>query len=353
MITYSQTSGANITPYVTKNDNVDGTWTTSTGFPVQLSASNNSWGTQIVALTDGKFFALYAACGTTTKVLGKLWSGSSWGSEENCTLGKVEDSHSYCAVADGDDIYVCFLTVTTYNILSNKRTYGVGWAGSDTTVQASVSSLSYPSLCNADSTLYCFWANSNVIYYKTYGSGSWDSSATTLTDESSETLTGNALISAFHILHGYYVGLLYMTKSASPYYVRFAYLGLTVPEQTTFFGSIISKIEKQKNVVTCDVTYRALSLGSRDSYTGLYAKTYTESTIKMAIFTNDAQREALKMGYWVSLDALGLTETAVTVYSLIRDSLDRVWQIKSVSPITVGDSTKYYKCDLKELPTNA
>jgi hypothetical protein len=73
----------------------------------------------------------------------------------------------------------------------------------------------------------------------------------------------------------------------------------------------------------------------------------------MAIFTNDAQREALKMGYWVSLDALGLTETAVTVYSLIRDSLDRVWQIKSVSPITVGDSTKYYKCDLKELPTNA
>jgi len=99
-----------------------------------------------------------------------------------------------------------------------------------------------------------------------------------------------------------------------------------------------------------DVTRSALSFGERDSTTGWYAKNYADSTIKMVIIQKEYQNMALRLGYWVNLDALGLTIAPIDVYDLITDKFERTWEIKTVKPIMVGDTVKYFVCDLKELP---
>jgi len=99
-----------------------------------------------------------------------------------------------------------------------------------------------------------------------------------------------------------------------------------------------------------DVTHSALLLGDRDTTTGWYSKNYSESTIQMIIIQKESQSMALKMGYYVNLDALGLTIDTVKVYDLITDIFNRTWEVESVKPIIVGDTVKYFKCDLKEMP---
>jgi hypothetical protein len=99
-----------------------------------------------------------------------------------------------------------------------------------------------------------------------------------------------------------------------------------------------------------DVTRSALSLGNRDGTTGWCAKTYTTSTIKMIVIQKESQSLALQMGYWVSLDALGLTIDPIEVYDLVKDGFGRTWEAKTVKPIIIGDTIRFFVCDLKELP---
>jgi len=99
-----------------------------------------------------------------------------------------------------------------------------------------------------------------------------------------------------------------------------------------------------------EVTRSALSFGDRDSTTGWYAKNYTNSTVKMIIIQKESQSMALSMGYWVSLDALGLTITQMEVYDIVTDAFGRQWEVKTVKPIPIGNTIRHFACDLKELP---
>lgn len=102
-----------------------------------------------------------------------------------------------------------------------------------------------------------------------------------------------------------------------------------------------------------EVTRSKLKLGGRDTTTGWYDKYYRASKINMLIIQKEAQTLALQLGHWVSLDALGLTATQVEVYDLVKDEFGRTWEIKTVKPIVVGNTIKYFACDLKELPLHA
>jgi hypothetical protein len=224
---------------VIKSGNNDGTWgTTPSGFPYQLSTTSHDWRVSVIPLTSGKMLAVYAYDSGTVRA--KKWDGSAWGAEVATTSAIIfGDCHS--AVAQGDDVHLTFLKSTGYDILYVKYTYSTNSFGSETTLKASATSTSTPviSIDTATNDLYVFaatkttgtpsgWTANHIYYIKyTASSGTWGS-WTDWIDESTEVLTEADRLTCFYKAYGSKIGLLYMTKTASPYNVKFAYMSLAV-----------------------------------------------------------------------------------------------------------------------------
>jgi len=225
-IGYKWFDGTNRYPYITKNTNNDGTWSTASGYPLQLSTTAGGWGVSIIGLTSSRMYVIYAYGGARPR--GKLYTGS-WGTEETITaLGNnIENGLFHSAVGINDDVHFVYLKATSYDICYLKRTYGTGWS-SEVTVRSATTSTSSPALSiNSNNDLYCFWVGSptaNHIYYKKNSGGTWDTNPTDWIDETTDGISSNRGLSCFYQRYGAYIGLLYMTKTASPYNVRFAYL---------------------------------------------------------------------------------------------------------------------------------
>jgi hypothetical protein len=221
--------GAAYHPYVIKSGNNDGTWgATPAGFPYLLTAVTGAFTVQVIPLTAGKMLAVYNKFQTPVK--SKCWDGSSWGTEQSIT-SSTQDDYAYSAVAQGDDVHLVFLKVTSYDIIYVKYTYDSDSWGAEATVQASATEDSYPSLSinTANNNLYCFWISSptdNHVYYKKRAGITWDSDPTDWIDESTDTIgsTMRQEITSFYQALGQKIGAAYMTKVASPYNVRFACL---------------------------------------------------------------------------------------------------------------------------------
>jgi len=217
-------------PYVIKSSTNDGTFVRDTtidssGYKKLSTTSVDYWHVSPIPLTGGKVYVIYARY--DYYVYGILWSGSAWGSQELST-SYINWGYHHSAVANGDDVHLVFLKFSTYDIIYRKRTYGTGW-GSEVTVQSATTSTSAPvlSIDTATGNLYCFWAGSPTaghIYYKMCVSGTWDSTATDWINEATDGITGNAMLTGFYKDYGSKIGLVYMTKTASPYKIRFAYL---------------------------------------------------------------------------------------------------------------------------------
>lgn len=214
---------------VAKSSTNDGTWANPGGFPVTLTAYQNAH-VGLVPLTTQRVYAMYGKA-ANGKIYGKLWGGASWGSEEDASSSNhvsSDEAHNACAVNEGDNIHLVFLKVTTYDIVYRKYTYGVGW-GSEATVQAGTTATSGVSLAidDATGTLYCFWAGSPTadhVYYKKCVGGTWDANPTDLSNEATDHLAANSRLNAFYKAYGSWIGLEYMTKTGSPWNIRFCAL---------------------------------------------------------------------------------------------------------------------------------
>ena len=210
--------------YVTKSSKNDGTWTTESGFPYQLTNSLNDYNrVTIVPLTSQKVYAIYTASGGC-RVYGKLWTGS-WGNEEQVSTGAstIQSGSYYSAVASSDDIHFVYLSSSTVKYI--KRIYGTGWQ-SEVTVQSSVTTTSAPvlSINTATADLCCFWGGSPTadhIYYKKCVGGTWDTDPTDWIDESTDHLTANDRLTSFYKDYGGKIGLVYMTKTSADYNTRY------------------------------------------------------------------------------------------------------------------------------------
>jgi hypothetical protein len=142
-------------PYVTKASFNNGTWLTADGFPYRLRTSSSGyWRVAALPLTENKTYILYNNRYTT---YGRLWNGSSFGTEETVTTTDIQYPEYFSAVAEGDNVHLAFLTTSPYNINYTKRVYGVGWT-KETTIQATATSTSAPLLSFSANNLYCFWA---------------------------------------------------------------------------------------------------------------------------------------------------------------------------------------------------
>jgi hypothetical protein len=215
----------NYYPYVIKSGNNDGTWgTTPSGFPYQLSTQGDySWKVSVIPLTSGKMLAVYAY--DYQLLFARRWDGSAWGTEAT-TASWINYAYAYSAVAQGDDVHLTFLKYSTKDILYVRYTYSSNSFGSETTLQAGATSSSAPviSIDTATNDLYVFWAGNptaNHIYYRKYNGTTWEDTVDWITETA---LTGNDRLTCFYKAYGSQIGLEYMTGTASPYNVTFAFL---------------------------------------------------------------------------------------------------------------------------------
>ena len=207
-----------------KSSKNDGTWVTQDSATFSSYCVYDVWKCSIVALTGQKMYLLrFLDSGASA---GYLWDGSSWGGSESIGMGTDGYPRLHSAIADGDNVHVVAVNWAS-EIIYNKRTYGSGW-GTAVTVQSSVTFSTGPvlSLNSDNGDLYCFWAGSptaNHIYYKKRNgsTGNWDSSPTDWIDETTNGLTASDRLTGFYKSYGGKIGLAYMTKTSSPFNVRF------------------------------------------------------------------------------------------------------------------------------------
>ena len=125
-------------PYVIKSSLNNGTWSTASGFPYQLSATSDlCWRVSLVKLSSSQVYAVYASSGSPIK--GQLWNSTAWGSEESVSSSNIALVYSCFSAVSlyNDDIHLVFIKYSfPHPIIHVKRTYGTGW-GSETIVRSS------------------------------------------------------------------------------------------------------------------------------------------------------------------------------------------------------------------------
>jgi hypothetical protein len=225
-------------PYVIRSGNNDGTWgTTPSGFPYKLSTTSDAnWIVCAIPLTNGKMLAIYSRPTITIKA--KRWDGAAWGSEIATT--SAAHGYGFSAVAQGDDVHLTFRKSTGYDILYVKYTYSTNSFGTETTLVAGATSTCTPviSIDTTTNDLYVFaatkttgtpsgWTANHIYYIKyTASSSSWGT-WTDWIDETTEVLTSADRLTCFYKDYGSKIGLVYMTKTSSPFNVRFDFLTIT------------------------------------------------------------------------------------------------------------------------------
>jgi len=176
-------------PYITKSSWNNGSWSTASGYPMGLSSTNDTWYVQVVPLSSGRMYALYATDGE--KILGKLYNGSAWGSEETVSSLNVWVGEGMCADTEGDDIHLVYTRQTPKWLYYLKRTYGTGWS-TETVINDSES---FPATMSVDgSKVYVFWQANSVLRFKAYIGGSWSQMFSWVTDTFALALSLNSVV---------------------------------------------------------------------------------------------------------------------------------------------------------------
>jgi hypothetical protein len=213
-------------PWAWKNANKDGTWANAPGFPYRLNASSSDWRTTVVPLTSGKVYFIYVST-YSPYICGRLYDGSWQPEEANFTqyLPEADGPDNHSVVADGDTVYFAYIRRTTYQIRLCKRT--TTWQA-EQLIQDGVDEYCGAVLCISAPNLYCFWGLSdNHIYYKKCINGVWDATPTDWLHETVDHLTpnyaGTNVITSFYQSAGIKIGIAYLTRTSSPYKVKFAY----------------------------------------------------------------------------------------------------------------------------------
>jgi hypothetical protein len=219
-------------PYLTKSSFNNGTWSTASGFPKQLSTTSDSQRLNVVTvlpLNSSKIYAVYTNANLST-LRGRLWNGTNLLAEKEISSFSLNSPHAYSAIAKEDNVHLVFLNKTTYQILYVNGTYNSTWQNytfGQPKVVVQGNSTSFPVLSSSDAYLYAFWAGTpqiNHIYYKRYSNGEWDSSSTDWKTETA--LTSNDTLSGFYEDYENKVGLVWMNSITGPYQIRFDYVRL-------------------------------------------------------------------------------------------------------------------------------
>ncbi len=247
--------------YVIRSGNNDGTWgTTPNGFPYQLSDDLRlTWAVSPVPLTNGKMAMVYTGHNSVSYVEPihvRVWNGEGWENEATTTSTSFH-SMFHSAVAEGDDVHIVFMkfvdSETPLEIIYVKYDYSTNSLGTETPLQSSIpyeddgTDYCAPVITRdvARNHLYVFWGfypELGHIYYRKWNGSSWEDRVDWL-DESADGFIADHTWSSFYVSNDGFMGLLYQTKSSSPYNIKFACL----PRAATV-DALFKKLDIQETV---------------------------------------------------------------------------------------------------------
>jgi len=166
---------------VIKSSTNDGTWTTQSGFPYRPDTTSGKRDIMIlVPLTSQKMYIIYVWSGATASnpINGRLWDGSSWGSQETATTRQSHDA-SISAVACQDIVHVVYDELTTNVVYHLKRVAGT-W--SETQIMATSAGAGWSLTVQIETEyLWLFYILNYDVLYRRYTTA-WDTSPNTLQD---------------------------------------------------------------------------------------------------------------------------------------------------------------------------
>ena len=282
-------------PTVARNANTDGTWTTDTGFPVELDTTVTShFMGGIVSLDGGEMVVAWNETGTG-KTYTKLWNGSAFGATEDAL-----ENYSRSLVADADgNVFTGKYSSTSSNLYSNKRTYSTGLWSANTDLGAGHTGTSLPaSLAVSDLTgdvwMFVTDVTTDDVLYKKRGAvtGTWDAGWTTLVDESAVGINSLSTVSAYEVTTNSEIAVLYWRNNANPWDFRVAYLqlnGAPVPDTANNYSIIpnntVPYMEYLKFTIsgTQQLWYQPVSYIQGEAYsTGTVTVTNGDATVEGA-----------------------------------------------------------------------
>jgi hypothetical protein len=101
---------------------------------------------------------------------------------------------------------------------------------------------------------------------------------------------------------------------------------------------------------SADVTRRALSLGAQDTTTGWYAKTYAETTIKMAILTKGSNLMLLPTGNYAKHELTGFTANTILEGDEVIDANGTYYEVVAAEEVWWLNNFSHYVCGLHKIP---
>jgi len=99
-------------------------------------------------------------------------------------------------------------------------------------------------------------------------------------------------------------------------------------------------------VISVDVTLRSLSLGAQDSITGWYAKTFSESTVKMPTRPKGQAFWVGDIGVYPRFNLSGFTQDDVQTGDEIKDPFLKYYDVHEIADISLGDTFLWRECEL-------
>lgn len=216
-------------PFVITSSSSDGTWSTATGFPFQLSTTTSTtWKNgQITPLSNNKMYIIYTR--NSAAANGRLYNGTTMGSAETVSSNNLYSGVRMSAVAvSNDNVHFGYLDVS-YRFRHRIRN-ATAW-GTENNV-ANLTSDSSPALTvdALTSNVYGFWMGTptnNHIYYKIYNAAttSWDAAATDWLEDTN--VSCNATISCYKNYGGKII-VTYLTGTVAPWNVKIGYLNVPI-----------------------------------------------------------------------------------------------------------------------------
>jgi len=213
--------GGDKEPYIITSDNNDGTWSTTSGYPLNIDDTDYAI-PKVVAQTSGKVYTLivqYYPIKAEDVIYGYPYNGSSWGSREtvsSSTLKMGASGGTYAmedAIADGDEIHLVFHAGTT-NDIRYINYDGGAWVNEEIIVVSDDrSERSSPVITYWDSnTLYMFWTKQpNILWIQQYQDTWYTDEEIYLTDQQI-VFDNERCIQAFKKQYGGYGGVFYLQE---------------------------------------------------------------------------------------------------------------------------------------------
>ncbi len=297
IISYEFVDAGSDYPRVTRSSSTDGTWTTDTGFPIQLDNTYGIWWTSIVSLTNNRFYVIAQGPGG---LHGWLYDGSLGSREDLCN--NTEHFVSLTHTPSTDVVHIGYFNLNTTNYTYRKR--DGTWGNEEIVLTIAGDSIdsndseSLSSLTNGEVYVtYTRNSRANIYYKKRSTEGTWGSGTSLVTGASVYT---NNLTGYLHAMNNE-IGVVYSKSSSTPPYIVYFSKYAASTQQTRSKDYIIDSLLKKLGI---SKTYIIGAFFRKLGLTKTFAVSTGFATTRLKTYTANAYIKKLGAIKTYSSDAL-------------------------------------------------